>query len=200
MPTPIEIFFDFTSPYSYLLSEQIEAIATKHGRSVRYKPTLLGAVFKVSGMMPLTQVPLKGDYSRRDFERSARYAGVKFSMPDPFPVSSVNAARALLWLQSSGSAKSVPFVHTVFRAYFVHNRNISEPDVLADIATELGIDANAMAAAMQDQAIKDKLKAAVDDSVKRGVFGAPFVFIDGEPFWGNDRLPQMERWMQYGPF
>lgn len=200
MPTPIEIFFDFTSPYSYLLSEQIEAIATKHGRSVRYKPTLLGAVFKVSGMMPLTQVPLKGDYSRRDFERSARYAGVKFSMPDPFPVSSVNAARALLWLQSSGSAKSVPFVHTVFRAYFVHNRNISEPDVLADIATELGIDANAMAAAMQDQAVKDKLKAAVDDSVKRGVFGAPFVFIDGEPFWGNDRLPQMERWMQYGPF
>lgn len=200
MPTPIEIFFDFTSPYSYLLSEQIEAIATKHGRSVRYKPTLLGAVFKVSGMVPLTQVPLKGDYSRRDFERSARYAGVKFSMPEPFPVSSVNAARALLWLQSSGSAKSVPFVHTVFRAYFVHNRNISEPDVLADIATELGIDANAMAAAMQDQAIKDKLKAAVDDSVKRGVFGAPFVFIDGEPFWGNDRLPQMERWMQYGPF
>ena len=200
MATPIEFYFDFSSPYSYLLSEQIEAVATKYGRSVRYKPTLLGAVFKISGMTPLTQVPLKGDYSRRDFERSARFAGIKFTMPDVFPVSTVTAARALVWLQSSGSAKSVPFVHTVLRAYFAHNRNISEPAVLADIASELGIDANAMAAAVQDPAIKDKLKAAVDESVKRGVFGAPFVFIDGEPFWGNDRLPQRERWLQYGPF
>jgi 2-hydroxychromene-2-carboxylate isomerase len=200
MAAPIEFYFDFSSPYSYLLSEQIEAIATKYGRSVRYKPTLLGVVFKISGMAPLIEVPLKGDYSRRDFERSARFAGIKFTMPDVFPVSTVTAARALLWLQSSGSAKSVPFVHTVLRAYFVHNRNISEPAVLADIASELGIDANAMAAAVQDPAIKDKLKAAVDESVKRGVFGAPFVFIDGEPFWGNDRLPQMERWLQYGPF
>lgn len=200
MPAPIEFYFDFSSPYSYLLSEQIEAVATRHGRSVKYRPTLLGAVFKHTGGAPLIEVPLKGEYSRRDFARSARHAGVKFTMPDVFPVGTVNAARALLWLQSSGSAKSVPFVHTVFRAYFTQNRNISEPAVLADIAQELGIDAVAMAAAVQDPAIKDKLKAAVDESIARGVFGAPFVFVDGEPFWGNDRLPQIERWMQYGPF
>jgi len=200
MPTPIEFFFDFSSPYSYLLSEQIETVATKHGRSVRYKPTLLGAAFKVSGMAPLTEVPLKGEYSRRDFARSARYAGVKFQMPDTFPVSTVNAARALLWLQSTGSAKSVPFVHQVFRAYFAQNRNVSDLAVLGEIAEELGIDTKAMAAAVQDPAIKDKLKAAVDEAIARGVFGAPFVFVDGEPFWGNDRLPQIERWMQYGPF
>jgi len=200
MPTPVEVYIDFTSPYSYLLSEQIEALATKYGRSVKYKPTLLGVVFKVSGMGPLTEVPLKGDYSRRDFARSARYANVKFQMPDAFPVSSVNAARALLWLQSSGSAKSVSFVHQVFRAYFVQNRNISEVAVLGEIAEELGIDPKALVAATQDPAIKDKLKAAVDESIARGVFGAPFVFVDGEPFWGNDRLPQIERWLQYGPF
>lgn len=200
MPTPIEFYFDFTSPYSYLLSEQIEAVATKYGRSVRYRPTLLGAVFKTTGGAPLTELPLKGDYSRRDFERSARFAGITFAMPQPFPVSTVNAARALLWLQGSGSAKSVSFVHTVFRAYFAQGRNISEPAVLAEIADELGIDPQAMAAATQDPAIKDKLKAAVDESIQRGVFGAPFVFVDGEPFWGNDRLPQIERWLQYGPF
>jgi 2-hydroxychromene-2-carboxylate isomerase len=200
MPAPIEFYFDFSSPYSYLLSEQIEAVATRHGRSVKYRPTLLGAVFKQTGAMPLVEVPLKGEYSKRDFLRSARYAGVKFSMPDAFPVSTVNAARALLWLQSSGSAKSVPFVHTVLRAYFTQNRNVSEAAVLADIAQELGIDPAAMAAAVQDPAIKEKLKAAVDESIARGVFGAPFVFVDGEPFWGNDRLPQIERWMQYGPF
>ena len=188
MPTPVEVYFDFTSPYSYLLSEQIEALATKYGRSVKYKPTLLGAVFKVSGMGPLTEVPLKGDYSRRDFARSARYANVKFQMPDAFPVSSVNAARALLWLQSTGSAKSVSFVHQVFRAYFVQNRNISEVAMLGEIAEELGIDPKALVAATQDPAIKDKLKAAVDESIARGVCGAPFVFVDGEPFWGGALL------------
>jgi 2-hydroxychromene-2-carboxylate isomerase len=200
MPTPIEFYFDFSSPYSYLLSEQIEALATRYGRSVRYKPTLLGAVFKVSGMGPLTEVPLKGEYSKRDIARSARFAGVSFQMPDPFPVSAVNPSRALLWLQSTGSAKSVPFVHQVFRAYFAQNRNISDPAVVCAVGAELGVDPQAMAAAMQDPAIKDKLKAAVDESIARGVFGAPLVFVDGEPFWGNDRLPQIERWLQYGPF
>jgi len=200
MPTPVEVYFDFSSPYSYLLSEQIEALATQYGRSVKYRPTLLGAVFKVSGMAPLTEVPLKGDYSRQDFARSARYANVTFQMPDVFPISTVNAARALLWLQSTGSAKSVSFVHQVFRAYFVQNRNIGEVAVLGEIAEELGVDPKALIAATQDPAIKDKLKAAVDESIARGVFGAPFVFVDGEPFWGNDRLPQIERWLQYGPF
>jgi 2-hydroxychromene-2-carboxylate isomerase len=200
MPAPIEFYFDFSSPYSYLLSEQIEAAATRFGRSVKYKPTLLGAVFKVSGMGPLTEIPLKGDYSKHDFARSARFAGVKFQMPDVFPVSAVNPSRALLWLQSAGSAKSVPFVHQVFRALFTQNRNISEPAVVCAVAEELGVDPQATAAAMQDPAIKDRLKAAVDESIKRGVFGAPFVFVDGEPFWGNDRLAQIERWLQYGPF
>ncbi len=200
MPAPIEFYFDFSSPYAYLLSEQIEAVATKYGRSVKYKPTLLGVVFKQTGSAPLTEIPVKGDYSKHDFARSARFAGIKYLHPDIFPVSSVNPARALLWLQGSGSAKSVPFVHTTFRALFTQNRNISEPAVLAEIADELGIDKAAMLAAIQEPAIKDKLKAAVDESVKRGVFGAPFVFVDGEPFWGNDRLAQIERWLQYGPF
>lgn len=200
MPAPIEFFFDFSSPYSYLLSEKIEAVATRYGRSVRYKPTLLGALFKVTGAAPLTDSALKGDYARRDFERSARFAGVKFTLPSVFPVGTVHAARALLWLQSSGSAKSVSFVHTTLRAYFTQDRNIGDPAVLAGIAEELGIDPQAMAAAIEDPAIKDKLRAAVEASIARGVFGAPFVFIDGEPFWGNDRLPQIEHWLQYGPF
>jgi 2-hydroxychromene-2-carboxylate isomerase len=200
MPTPVEFYFDFSSPYAYLLSEQIEAVATRHGRSVRYKPTLLGAIFKQTGGAPLTKIPMKGAYSAHDFARSARLAGVNFRLPDVFPVSAVNASRVLLWLQSSGSAKSVPFVHTVFRALFTQNRDISDPAVLTEIGAELGIEATALQAALQDPAVKEWLKNAVEESIERGVFGAPFVFVDGEPFWGNDRLPQIERWMQYGPF
>lgn len=200
MPAPIEFFFDFSSPYSYLLSEKIEAVATRHGRSVAYKPILLGAAFKVTGMAPLVEVPVKGDYSRRDFERSARFHGVAFQMPTPFPVGTVTAARALLWLQGNGSAKSVPFVHRALRAYFAEGRNIGEPAVVGQIATELGIDGAALLAGAQEPAIKDRLKKQVDEAIARGVFGAPFVFVDQEPFWGHDRLDQIDRWLQYGSF
>jgi 2-hydroxychromene-2-carboxylate isomerase len=197
---PIEFYFDFSSPYSYLASEKIEAIAAKYGRTVAYKPTLLGVAFKASGMPPLVDIPLKGDYSRRDFARSARFSGVKFNMPEKFPISTVNAARALLWLQGTGSAKAVSFVHKTFRTYWVDGRDVNDPAVLGDIADDLGIDKKAMLAAIQDPAIKEKLKAVVEESVARGVFGAPFFFVDGEPFWGNDRLPQIERWLERGPF
>jgi 2-hydroxychromene-2-carboxylate isomerase len=196
----IEFYFDFSSPYSYIASEQIEALAAKYGRSVEYKPMLLGVSFKAAGTAPLVDIPLKGEYSKHDFERSARFAGIPFKYPSAFPISTVNAARALLWLQNIGSAKVNAFVHRCFRAYFREDRNVNDAAVLGDIADELGIDKAALLAAIQDPAIKDQLKRAVDAAVARGIFGAPFIFVDGEPFWGNDRLPQIERWLAQGRF
>lgn len=196
----IEFWFDFSSPYSYLAAEVIEPLAAQHGRSVAYKPMLLGALFKVSGMQPLIDVPLKGDYSRHDFARSARFHGVPFNMPSPFPIATVTAARALLWLQQQQAPQADAFVHALLRAYFVQGRNISEPPVVAQVAAELGIDTGALAQAVQDPAIKDLLKRNVDEAIARGVFGAPFMFVDGEPFWGHDRLPQLERWLATGPY
>lgn len=193
---PIEFWFDFSSAYSYLLSETIELVAARHGRSVDYRPTLLGAVFKASGGVPLTELPMKGPYSLRDFERSARFHGVAFRMPSTFPISTVSAARAVLWLKDADPAKAHAFVHAAFRALFVDDRNLSDAAVVAQVAREVGIDSDALAQAIAAQPIKDKLKANVDESIARGVFGAPFVFVDGEPFWGHDRLPQIERWMQ----
>lgn len=198
---PIEFYFDFSSPYAYIASEQIEPLAAKYGRTVAFKPILLGAIFKVTGAVPLTELhPAKANYAKHDFERSARFAGVKFKYPTRFPIATVAAARAVLWLQSQGSAKAPLLVHKVFRAYFAEDRNIDEPAVLAQIAEELGIDQAALAAGVQQPAIKDQLKALVDEAIARGVFGAPAIFVDGEMFWGNDRLPQIERWLAYGPF
>jgi 2-hydroxychromene-2-carboxylate isomerase len=196
---PIEFYFDFSSPYAYLASEKIEAIATKYGRTVAYKPILLGAILKTLGGAPLSEIPLKGPYSKLDMERSARYLGVKLALPTPFPIATLTAARGLLWLQSQGSAKAVSWVHKVFCAYFVDGKNVSEPQVLAELASEMGIDAAALAAGCQEQPIKDRLKALTDEALARGVFGAPFVFIDDEPFWGADRLPQIERTLERGP-
>jgi len=200
MSAPIEFYFDFSSPYSYISSEQIEDLANRYGRQVTYHPTLLGAVFRISGMRPLTEVPLKGDYSRRDFARSARFAGLEFKMPNPFPISTVQAARACVVLQSDRPGLARGFIHAVFRAYFVAGRNISTTEVLRQVLSESGADADAVLKANETPEVKDKLKAMVDQSIAKGVFGAPYFVIDGEPFWGSDRMSQMERWLATGPF
>jgi 2-hydroxychromene-2-carboxylate isomerase len=200
MAAPIEFYSDFSSPYSYLASEVIEPLAARYGREVEYKPMLLGIAFKVSGMRPLPDIPLKGEYSKRDFERSARFAAVPFVLPEPFPISTVGAARALLWLSDTNRARARAFVHSAFRAYFREGRNISDSPVLTDVLRQAGADPDQALAAIQQADIKERLKAAVDAALARGVFGAPFMFVDGEPFWGHDRLPQIERWLATGPF
>lgn len=201
MPTPIEFWFDFSSPYSYLASEKIEEIAARYGRTVEFKPTLLGAIFKTTGGAPLTELaPAKANYFKHDFARSARFAGVPYKAPSVFPIPTVNAARALLWLQQHDAATALRFFHAAFRAYFALDRNLTEPTVLAALATEVGADAVQVARGFQQPEIKDKLKALVEESIARGVFGAPTIFVDGEMFWGHDRLPQVERWLASGPF
>jgi 2-hydroxychromene-2-carboxylate isomerase len=200
MKSPIEFHFDFTSPYSYLASELIEALAARHDRGVDYRPTLLGAAFKLSGQRPLVDIPMKGEYSRRDLARCARFYGIPFQIPEPFPVSTVTAARSCLLLQRENPALAVPFIHAVFRAYFTQGRNIAEADVVHAVLTEAGADAAKVLEAAGLPANKEALKQVVDASIARGVFGAPFFFVDDEPFWGCDRLPQLERWLATGGF
>jgi len=200
MPAPIEFYFDFSSPYSYLASEQIESLAARFDRKVAYRPILLGVIFRVSGQRPLTAIPLKGDYSRRDFERSARFAKLAFRLPEPFPISTVHAARACLVLQSERPDLAPEFIHRAFRAYFAEGRNISDIEVLRRVLQESGAQASAVLETAARPDTKERLKSAIDESIARGVFGAPYFIVDGEPFWGNDRLAQMERWLASGPF
>jgi 2-hydroxychromene-2-carboxylate isomerase len=201
MPKKIEFYFDFSSPYSYLASEQIDALAARHGRTVDYRPVLLGAVFKVSGGTPLTEgYGPKAEYSKHDFARSARFAGVPYRAPSRFPVGAVAAARAVLWLQQHAPDKATAFIHAIFRAYFVDNRDVSDAAVVGAVARSVGIDADALAAGVQQPAIKDLLKQRVDEAITLGMFGAPTIVVDGERFWGNDRLPQIERWLAQGSF
>jgi 2-hydroxychromene-2-carboxylate isomerase len=197
----IDFYFDYSSPYAYLASEQIEAIASKHGRRVNWKPILLGAVFKVSNSAPLTALyPPKAKYSVHDFSRSARFAGVAFNQPDPFPVSGVTAARCTLWAMHFAADKVDALVHAIFRAFFVNNAAITSIDVIAELAAGVGIDAAAMVAGYQDEAIKAELKNETETAIAAGVFGAPWMVVDGESFWGNDRLPQVEGWLARGGF
>jgi 2-hydroxychromene-2-carboxylate isomerase len=197
---PVEFHFDFSSPYGYLASTKIDALAAKYGRDVIWKPILLGATFKVTGLPPLPTVPLKGDYSRHDFARSARFHGVPYSHPSVFPIATQAPARAFYWAAARDDAKAKALASALLKAYFVGGVNISNPSDTAAVAASLGFDAAEVEAALNDPAVKEKLKTEVDAAIGRGVFGSPFVFVDGEPFWGLDRFDQIERWLANGGF
>lgn len=201
MAEPIEFYFDFSSPYGYLLSERIDEVAARHGRKVKWRPILLGVVFKATGSAPLTlQFPAKAEYSVRDFERSARFLGVPYRHPGKFPLPTQAAARAYYWLHGQDCSQARAFAHAAYRALFVEDRDISSPDVVADIANRLGLDRDGVTAAIQSPEMKDRLKAECDAALAKGVFGSPHVIIDGEPFFGADRLPQIEKWLETGGF
>ncbi len=201
MAARIDFYFDFSSPYGYLAAQKIEALAAKHGREVDWHPVLLGVIFKETGAAPLTMVPLKGDYSRRDFERSARFHGITgFRMPPKFPIATQAAARIVLWLKARDPAQAARVAKALYRAFFTEGVDISSPELAASVAGREGVDATAARAAIDDPAIKDLLKREVDQAIARGVFGSPFVVVDGEPFWGLDRFDQVERWLATGGF
>jgi 2-hydroxychromene-2-carboxylate isomerase len=197
---PIEFTFDFSSPYSYLASELIDELAAKYGREVKWRPMLLGATFAKTGSAPLTSIPLKGDYSKHDFARSARYFGIPFRLPSNFPKATHQAARAYYWLHDGDCAKAREFAQAVFRAYFRDDRDIADVAVVLDIAAVLGVDRDALAAALNNPAIKERLKSETESAIAKGIFGAPFIIVDGEAFWGADRLPQIEKWLASGGF
>ena len=201
MSDPIDFWFDFSSPYGYLMSEHIDEVATRFGRKVRWHPILLGVVFKATGSAPLTlQNPAKAAYSLLDFARSARFMGIPYRHPTRFPLATQNAARAYYWLHGEDCALARRFAHATFRALYVDDRDIAAPDVVLEIAAGLGVDRSSLETALQRQEIKDRLKAEVDDALAIGVFGSPHVMIDGEPFFGADRLPQIEKWLETGGF
>jgi 2-hydroxychromene-2-carboxylate isomerase len=198
---PLDFWFDFSSPYGYLMAEKIDAVAARHGRQVTWHPILLGVIFQAVGSKP----PVDGDspkarYIARDFHRSARHMGVPYNPPSRFPLPTQNAARAWYWLAEQDEALAKRFAQAVYRAFFVDDRDISSPDTVLDIAADLGIDRPTLAAALQTPELKARLKDECDQALAAGVFGSPFVSIDGEAFFGADRLPQIEHWLASGGF
>ena len=193
---PITFYFDFTSPYSYLASEKIDDLAARFGRKVQWRPILLGGVFKALGTVALVRQPGQADYSVRDFARSARFYDIPYRQPETFPVSTVAASRAYYWLHGQDCAMARAFAHETFRAYFARGGEIADTAAVLALAAKVGADATALEAGMNDPAVKERLRAETDGAVAAGVFGAPWVIVDGEPFWGADRLPQIERWLE----
>lgn len=198
MANPIDFYFDFSSPYGYFAGTKIDDLAAKHGRSVTWRPILLGAVFKITGGQPLPTIPLKGSYTAHDLQRSARLLKVSFKLPTKFPIGSTAPARAFYWLNDRDPAAARKLAQALLHAYFAEDRDISNPEVTGNVAARLGVDKGELALALNEPAVKERLRTEVEAAIERGVFGSPYFVIDGEPFWGSDRLVQVDKWLETG--
>ncbi len=198
MSQAIDFYFDFSSPYGYLGSERIDAIAEKHDCRVIWRPYLLGVVFKQLGTSPLISQPVKGPYSRHDLMRSARLYGIAFNIPDPFPVNSLAACRAYYWLEAEDPALAKQLAQALYRGYFVDNRNLGEADVVVETAASLGIEKQAVSAALHDSKVKARLRTEVEAALEKGVFGSPFCVYGDQQFWGCDRMDHLDKWLATG--
>lgn len=198
MAKTIDFYFDFSSPYGYFAACKIDALAAKHGRDVNWRPYLLGAAFKATGGQPLTDIPIKGEYAKRDMVRTAKYLGVEYRMPSVFPIGTVAPARAFYWLDAKDPKRAKDAAKELYRAYFADDVNIGDAEKTIDLCAKQGLDAAAVRAGINDQATKDRLRAEVDKAIGLGAFGSPYIVVDGEPFWGSDRLEQVDKWLATG--
>lgn len=192
----VSFFFDFSSPFAYLASTQIESVAARAGASVRYRPFLLGALFKALGGpdVPLFSMPpVKQRHARDDMFRWADFHGVPLKFPTRFPMNTVKALRMILQLPEPQRA---PLLHAIFAAYWTNDRDINDDAELVELATSVGLDGANLVAGTKDDAVKAQLKSATDEAVKLGLFGAPTFMVGDLLFWGQDRLAFVEKALQ----
>ena len=192
----LSFFFDFSSPFAYLASTQVEGIAARNGATLRFRPFLLGALFKALGGpdVPLfTMPPPKQRHARDDMFRWADFYGVPLRFPTRFPMNTVKALRMILQIPEEQRA---PLIHAIYRAYWADDRDINDDTVLAELATGVGLDGAALLAGAKQDAVKERLKVATDEAVKLGLFGAPCFMVDDLLFWGQDRLVFVEKALQ----
>lgn len=195
MAKTLEFFFDYASPYSYLACHQVEAVAQRTGAELRWRPFLLGAVFKATGNSPPIQVPQKGVYLGKDLLDWTRHLGLpELRFPDTFPINSLKANR--LGLVAAEHGRIVAFSRAAYRAAFVEGRDLNDPKVLAELGREVGLEPEVALARMEHQEIKDALRRNTEEAVERGAFGAPTFFVGQDMYFGNDRLMFVERALQ----
>jgi len=189
----IDFFYEFASTYSYIAAMRIAPLAQATGVAVRWRPFLLGPIFKAQGWdtSPFNLYPAKGRYMVRDCEREAAANGLTFRLPEPFPQSTLLAARVAIAGLEEGWGEE--FSRKVYRAQFAECRQVGDRNVIGEIVDALGQNGAAALVRAGSDDIKQKLRRNTAEAQQHGIFGAPSFIARGELFWGNDRLEQALR-------
>ena len=190
MSKQIEFFFDVGSPATYLAWTQLPALAARHDADLVYRPMLLGGVFQATGNQSPAAVPAKGAYTRDDFQRFARRYGVTLNHNPHFPINTLQLMRGAEALH--GTDQFDVYLGAVFQAIWVDEQDMNQPDVVGRVLAAAGLAPAALMEQLGDPEVKQRLKETTEEAVRRGVFGAPTIFVDGEMFFGQDRLEFVE--------
>jgi len=191
----LDFWFDFASTYSYPAAMRIASLAEMRGITVRWRPFMLGPIFKAQGWAtsPFNLYPAKGRNMWRDLERLCAVLDVPFKRPDPFPQNSLLAARAALVALADNWGES--YCRAIYHAEFGEGRNIEKPEAIGEILNSLGQNADTELERAQSNDIKSRLREQTEVAQRLGIFGSPsFVTAGGELFWGNDRLEAALDW------
>jgi 2-hydroxychromene-2-carboxylate isomerase len=186
----LEFYFDYGSPYSYLADTQVEAIVRRTDAKLVRKPMLLGGVFKATGNHSPAELPQKSAWSGFDMPLWARHYGVPFKSNPFFPINTLTLMRGAAAAEIDGFFDR--YHPAIYKAMWVDGRNLNDMNEVASVLASAGLDPQKIGNRIQEQDVKDRLKATTDEAVARGVFGAPTCFVDGKMFFGNDRLPFVE--------
>ena len=196
----IDFYFDFISPFGFFASLRIDELAAKYGLSADWHSMLIGvSVVKVMGMKPMLETPLKGPYIQHDALRYARRHGIKLARDigappvDPRPV-----GRAFHWLKQHHPDAARPYAQRAFAAYWLQGEDISAAGVLSGIVRDLGLARPQIAEGIASEEAGRLLRGSVEASLARGVFGSPFFIVDGEPFFGVEKMELLEDWLAKG--
>ncbi|MFV9655630.1 2-hydroxychromene-2-carboxylate isomerase [Pseudomonas sp. NY15366] len=188
MRKTVEFYFDLGSPASYLAHTQLPALCRDSGATLVYRPMLLGAVFQATGNASPAMIPAKGRYMLRDLARFAERYGVPMRFNPHFPINTLTLMRLLVAVQLHQPERFDDALQALFQAIWVDGVNMGDSAKVSEVLTAAGFDAQALQAQIAEQQVKDALKASTEEAVKRGVFGAPTCFVQGEMFFGQDRL------------
>ena len=193
MKKKLEFFYDYVSPYSYLANSQIHKLKEVE---VLYRPILLGAVMQATKNSPPGNIPEKGIYLISDIQLWAKHYGIPYRTNSIFPQNTLKALRLAIAAHRFNCFEEIH--QSLFHAMFVDDKDLSRSDVLIDLIKANNLDEVQLIESISNQAIKDELKNNTEEAISRGVFGAPTFFIDGEMFFGNDRIQFIEKILSRG--
>jgi len=188
MGKTVEFYFDVGSPAAYLAWTQLPRLCAQRDAELVYKPMLLGGVFKATGNASPATIPAKGRYVDMDYRRYARRYGVPLTINPHFPIITLYLTRVITGVQMRQPERLLALLKAAFEALWVDALNLNQPELTMATLTKAGFEASEIEALVSDPVVKEALKANTEEAVQRGVFGAPTMFVNGEMFFGQDRL------------